>query len=154
MSRVPETRPVSRAIDPFADFDLFGPSLFRRLASDTWPTRAVASGEGHLMPAMSVAERPDAYQITAELPGCSSEDVTVEVHDGVLSIRGEKKSETDTDRDHLHFSERTYGQFSRAIKLPANADDQNVEAKFADGVLTVDLKKVEESKPRVVRIES
>ena len=81
---------------------------------------------------MSVAERADAYQITAELPGCSSEDVTVEVHDGVLSIRGEKKSETESDDDHLHFSERTYGRFSRAIKLPANADAQHVEARFAE----------------------
>lgn len=153
MSRVPEQRPVGRAIDPFADFDLFGPSLFRRLAGEAWPTRAGLPSQENRFPAMSVVERGDAYQITAELPGCSREDVTVEVHDGVLSIRGEKKSETEKEDEHLHFSERSYGRFSRSVKLPANADAQNVEAKFADGVLTVDLKKVEESKPRVVRIE-
>ena len=154
MSSLPERRPSGRAFDPFADFDLFGPSLLRRLASDSWPARAASGGEQPLMPAMSVVERADGYQVTAELPGCASEDVTVEVHDGVLSIRGEKKSETETERDHLHFSERSYGQFSRAVKLPPNADPEKIEARFANGVLSVDLKKVEESKPRVVQIET
>ena len=105
-------------------------------------------------PPMDIAERDDAYAITVELPGTNKDDVTVEVHEGVLTIRGEKRSEREEKNEQRHYVERTYGSFSRSFRLPANADEGRVNAAFKDGVLTIEIAKTEEAKPKVVSVQS
>jgi HSP20 family protein len=88
-----------------------------------------------LSPKIDVAESKDAIEVTAELPGVNEKDVDVTLVNGMLTIRGEKKTERDEqDKDkNLHVMERSYGSFSRAIPLPFNPDPAKVEAKFDNG---------------------
>lgn len=90
-------------------------------------------------PYLEVKETDDQVIVTAELPGLTEKDVDVTVDDGVLMLRGEKKSEhQDKDRD---WSERYYGRFERSIVLPAGADEENCQGVLRDGVLTVRMPK-------------
>jgi HSP20 family protein len=105
------------------------------------------------VPAMDVSENDKHYAITVEVPGVAKDDVHVEVHEGMLTIRGEKKSEREEKDERRRYVERSYGAFSRSFSLPADADEDRVEASFKDGVLTVTIPKTAESKPQTVAIK-
>jgi HSP20 family protein len=144
--------------DPFRDLDLFEgwgrrrePFRFPRLLDDLFGERSLG---GALAPAMDVSESDDQYAITLEVPGVAKDDVTVEVHENVMTIRGEKKSEREEKKEKSRWIERRYGSFSRSFTLPSNADPERVKAAFKDGVLTIEIAKVEESKPKVISIKS
>jgi len=141
-----ESRSVERW-DPFADFW----SPFRDFGLTP---RLARMPEGALTPAVDVAEDDERYVVTAEVPGAKAEDVHVEVQDNVLSIRGEKRSERKEEGERRRYVERRFGSFARSFSLPANADADRVKASFQDGVLTVEIPKAEESKPRVISIQS
>ena len=105
------------------------------------------------MPALDVNETDDHYAITVELAGARKEDVTVECEEGVLTIRGEKKSEREEKKEQQRFVERRYGAFSRSFSLPRDADGEHIEATFENGVLTLTIPKSEAAKPRTVSIK-
>ena len=149
-------RSVARR-DPFAELGAFGPffgPLFgregRNLLEEVWGRSAA----GRLAPSVDVSEDDGNYIVTAELPGTKREDVTVELEDDVLTIRGEKRNERDEKKEKRRIVERTYGTFSRSFTLPSNADGERISAKFENGVLTVTIAKRPETKPRVVDIKS
>ena len=101
-------------------------------SGETTPTRGGATA-----PALEVHQDDDRIEITAELPGVREEDIDLTVEDGVLTLRGEKRTQrTDEQRG---YSERSYGSFERRIALPANVDEERCSAQFRDGVLTVTL---------------
>jgi len=106
-----------------------------------------------LSPAVDLAEDDKSYLVTAELPGVRKEDVTVELHEDVLTIRGEKKSEREEKKDRSHWIERSYGSFSRSFTLPANAVAEEMKATFKDGVLSVEIPKKEAAKARQIAIK-
>ncbi len=141
--------------NPFPDVDplrelLRRPGHFSRLMQDPW------SGAGALAqwaPAMDVAETKDGYRVTVELAGAKAEDVSVECHDKMLTVKGEKRDEHEEQDEHRHYRERSYGSFSRSVRLPADAAE-DVKASFKDGLLQIDIPKVEEKKPRVVPIDT
>jgi HSP20 family protein len=134
--------------DPFRSF-FQSPLRLSRLLQVPVGDEAPASGWA---PAMDVVETADGYEISVELPGTRKEDVTIECHENQLTIKGQKQSEREETEGHRHFQERTFGSFSRSLRLPNDASDR-VQARFKDGVLTVLIPKVEERKPRVVAIE-
>ncbi len=82
------------------------------------------------------------YDITLELPGVKAEDIDVSVHEGHLTIKGEKLSEREEKGRTYFFSEREYGAFERSFRLPTDAQSDKVTADFKDGVLTVTVPKV------------
>jgi HSP20 family protein len=139
----------SRRWAPFDDLDFLGPAIFRRMRREVPATRAELPN-----PAVDIADNETSYVVTAELPGCGSDDVSVEVHEGTLIIRGEKKSEREGEQEQTRWMERSFGSFHRSFRLPADASQDKVAATFKDGVLTIEIPKTEESKPRVVRIQS
>jgi HSP20 family protein len=108
-----------------------------------------------LSPKIDVAESKDAIDVTAELPGVDEKDVDVTLADGMLTIRGEKKTERDEqDKDkNWHVVERSYGSFSRIIPLPFDPDPAKVEAKSDKGVLRVHLPKPAEVAKKQQKIE-
>ena len=108
-----------------------------------------------LPPKIDIAESRDAIDLTAELPGVDEKDVDVTLADGMLTIRGEKKSERDeTDKEkNWHVVERSYGSFSRTISLPFDPDSAKVEAKFDKGVLHIHLPKPAEVAKKQQKIE-
>jgi HSP20 family protein len=105
-------------------------------------------------PAVDITENDAQYTITAELPGGTKDDVQVELHDGVLSIRGEKKNEREEKKEQRRYVERTYGSFHRSFRLPANADAERLHASFKDGVLTIAVPKTEEAKPKTIAVKA
>jgi HSP20 family protein len=135
---------------PLREMGLFMPRFDRLFGEleDTW-----GPGRGVWGPAMDVAETDAHYTVTVELPGAKREDVTVEVEDGVLTIRGEKKSEREEKKEHRRWVERRFGTFSRSFTLPANADAERVEATFEAGVLTLRIAKSEAAKPKTIAIK-
>ena len=107
-----------------------------------------------LAPAIDLDENDTHYTVTTEIPGVDKDDVTIELTERTLTIRGEKKSESEEKSDRRRYSERTYGSFRRSISLPQDADEDpaRVEASFKNGVLTVTVPRSEEAKPSVIAI--
>ncbi|WP_114943528.1 Hsp20/alpha crystallin family protein [Microvirga calopogonii] len=101
-------------------------------------------------PQVEVVENDKEVRVSAELPGLEDKDVEVLMQDGVLTIRGERKSEIE-DKERA-FSERYYGRFERRIPMAWDVDEDKIEASFTNGVLTVTLPKSAESRPQVKRI--
>ena len=101
-------------------------------------------------PHVEVVETDKEVRVLAELPGLDDKDVEVLMHDDVLTIRGERKSEIE-DQERA-FSERYYGRFERRIPLSWEIDEDKIEASFRNGVLTVTLPKSAESRPQVKRV--
>ena len=127
---------------PFADFDRFFGRMMRGWPF-TWPEmssiepRALRAFDH--VPNVEVKENGKIYTISVELPGLDEKDVKVTVDNDLLTISGEKKVEHTDEK--THFSERSYGSFTRSFTLPADADRNAVAAKFAKGVLTLEIQK-------------
>lgn len=94
----------------------------------------------------------DVYRIGLELPGVRRENIEIALHDGVMTVRGEKKHVETTEGEGYFFSERQYGRFQRSFRLPADAAEDGIEARFEDGVLTITVPKVAPSPPETRRI--
>ncbi len=151
-----ETKPA--LYDPFTDLDFFERwSPFRTLlaprarwAEDPWFAQSARS----VSPSVDITEDDDAYHVSVELPGATRSDVTVEVKDDVLTVRGEKRNERQDKKEQARRVERFYGSFSRSFTLPSNAAADRVSASFENGVLQIAIPKREEAKPRIVSIRS
>lgn len=120
--------------------------------------QAPAQGQGSWpfeagTPRVDVSEREREYEVTAELPGLEQKDVELTLADNVLTIRGEKKAEREEKDKNYYLSERSFGSFRRAIPLPAEVDEDKVDASFKNGVLRVRLPKSAEAQARTRRIE-
>lgn len=130
----------------------------------TWPTfgrltdlqneldRLFGSSEQGWAPALDVHEDKEGYTIRVELPGMKREEIEVSIQDDALVISGERKAEEVKEGTDVHRQERYYGKFSRALTFPAAVAGDKVKASYKDGVLTVTLPKVEESKPRQITV--
>lgn len=103
------------------------------------------------IPEVEVKENGKHYTVTVELPGLDEKNVKAVVKDDVLTISGEKKAEREDEK--THYSERTYGSFSRSFTLPSDADGNSVSAHFAKGVLTVEIAKSATSPKQGKQIE-
>jgi HSP20 family protein len=101
------------------------------------------------VPELDVRENANAIVVEAELPGVDEKDVTVTLANGILTIKGEKKHEKEEKGENYHLTERSFGSFERAIRLPDTVDEAKVEAKFEKGVLKVTAAK----KPEAVKAE-
>ena len=106
-----------------------------------------------LAPASEAAASEDAYKITVELPGVEENDIDLRVEDGLVSLKGEKRTEREEKGETWFFSERQYGSFSRSFRLPPDADAEKMDAHLKDGVLTVTLPRAEKKTPKKIVIE-
>jgi HSP20 family protein len=104
-----------------------------------WPQEW--SKGGVVFPQLNIAEKKNAYIITVEVPGVEEKDIELTVQEGTLIIRGEKQTEKEDQDNQYHRVERSYGSFQRVLSLPTDADEDKIEAKFKNGVLTITLTK-------------
>jgi len=129
----------------FEDFDFgFRRATPRRRMFDFEPFWRRETGWG-AVPAVDVAEKERAYEITAELPGLDDKDIEVNFADGMLTIKGEKKEETEEKKKDFYLAERRYGSFERTFPVPEGIDADKIDATFNKGVLTVTLPKTAEA---------
>ena len=103
-------------------------------------------------PALDVYEDKDNVFVRVELPGMRKEDINLSLHDGSLSISGERKSEEKFKDAEVYRSERFYGRFQRTVTLPTTVAADKVKAQYTEGILTVTLPKAEEAKPKHIEL--
>jgi HSP20 family protein len=114
--------------------------------------QAQAWRQGFWTPAVDLSEDEQGFTITAELAGFSKDDIQVELKDNRLTLKGERKRDSDVREQQYHRVERAYGAFTRSIKLPAEVDAEKATAAFKEGVLKLTLPKAEEAKPKPISI--
>ncbi|RVC60892.1 MAG: Hsp20/alpha crystallin family protein [Mesorhizobium sp.] len=133
-------REVNRLFDDvFRGFDSSLPAFGRASSfASGWPSVEISDGE-------------KAVKVTAEVPGLEEKDIEVLLDDGVLTLKGEKRSEME-DKDR-QFSERYYGRFERRIRLGYEVEQDKIDARFKNGVLTVTLPKTAKAQSQAKRIE-
>ena len=103
-------------------------------------------------PALDVHQDKDNVVVHAELPGMKKEDITLSLHDGLLTVSGERRQEKAHDEKSRVRNERFFGRFERTITLPVQVDGTRVAAAYENGILTVTLPKAEAAKPRQIEI--
>ncbi|MEK4032322.1 Hsp20/alpha crystallin family protein [Methylocystis sp. IM3] len=126
INRLFEEFPTPTSISPFEPFDRF-------------------LGGFPATPAVDFVEKEKEYEITVELPGLDDKAVEVKLSNGTLAISGEKKEEKEETKEGYYFSERRYGSFKRAFRVPEGVDSDKIEASFDKGVLTLRLPKTPEA---------
>ena len=92
-------------------------------------------------PASEASVNGDSYRIAIEVPGVAESDIEISVSDGVVTVKGEKKSSREEKGETWYFSEREFGSFSRSFRLPPDADEGGVQADLKDGVLSITVPK-------------
>jgi len=122
-----------------------------RLFDFTWPSRDSGLFSGW-SPALDVADDKDNLVVKVELPGMKKEDINLSLHDGVLTVSGERKHEREAKEGGTFRSERYFGKFQRSVTLPSAVDANKVNASYKDGILTVELPKAEEAKPKQIAV--
>jgi HSP20 family protein len=140
--------------EPFRETD----AMLRRIGAmdfDRFPRFVAGNGDksAEWSPAADISETDKEYLVKAELPGVKREDVKVTHDDGVLSIEGERKYETDDKSEKTHRVERFFGTYARSFSLPDDADAKSIRAETKDGVLNVHIPKLKVEKPKAVQIK-
>ena len=142
-------RPIRDIEEMERRFDeLFG----RPFLPPTW--RRLPLEEKGWAPAIEVFEKGDKFVIKSEVPGMKEDDVDVSVVGDTLTIRGERKAESEVNEEDYYCCERSYGSFFRSIALPSTVDAKKIEASYEDGVLEVTIPKAAEVKPKKVPISA
>lgn len=134
-------------------FDNILDNLFGRFFSDFFSVR-VGENKKRFVPAIDFIDREDHFLLRASLSGVKKEDINISLDDGILSLKGELKRENEEKKDDCCLSERCYGAFNRAIRLPSEINEEKVEAVLKDGFLDIKLpKKKSPKKRRSVKIK-
>jgi HSP20 family protein len=145
---------IVRWLDPFRDLSTIQERMNQIFEDALARNRGREEGlrSGMWTPAVDIYENTDSVVVKAELPGVEKDQISVEVKDGILSLRGERKFEKEVKEESYHRIERAYGSFQRSFSLPVSVDQEKVTAKFKDGVLEVKLPKKEQAKPKQIKV--
>ncbi len=148
---------MNRNLVPFSS-DLPAVDTFRREMDSVFNRFFDFGGNGmsawNYEPHINLAEHEDRFEVTAELPGLTPKDFSVEVKDNQLWITGEKKEEQEQNGKRYHRVERRYGMFQRMVPLTTQVNADHIAADYKDGVLTVRVPKAESAKPKRIPIKS
>lgn len=141
--------------DPFRELEDVSDRLNRML---TRPAMRTSNNKETMIvadwtPSVDISETEGEYQIKAEIPDVKKEDVKVTLEDGVLTIQGQRKQETEEKGTKYHRIERSYGSFARTFSLPDVIEVDKVRAEFKDGVLHLHLPKSEKAKPKAIEVK-
>jgi HSP20 family protein len=116
------------------------------------PTAGFGSVTRSWIPALDIVENDDDYVLRADLPGLTEQDINVELHNDVLTVSGERKSEHEERKQGYHRVERNSGSFRRSVRLPEGVSPDSIRATFERGVLEVTVPKPEQQGPHKVQI--
>jgi HSP20 family protein len=143
--------------DPFQELQTWSERMNRLLGSQgRTPARRDEENftTGSWVPPVDIVEGKDKIELTVELPGFKENQVQLTVEDGLLTIRGERKFESEDKDENYHRIERSYGTFVRSFTLPRTVDPNGIQANFSDGILSIEMSKREETKPRQIEIKA
>jgi len=105
-------------------------------------------------PLMDVVETKDGITLKVEVPGMKQEDINISLEDNTLTVKGERKHESEVNEEGYTRFERSYGTFQRSVALPPTVDAERVKATYKDGVLEIQLPKKEEARPKAIKVEA
>ncbi len=114
--------------------------------------RGNSAAERSWHPVVDVYENEGHFVIKADLPGIDKKDISLDVKDGVLTLKGERLVEEEVKEDKAYFRERVHGRFERTFKLPKHVDADKITADYKDGVLKIEIPKPEAIKPRQITV--
>ena len=144
-------RPARTSLRSLADpFDRLQDEMDRMFSSyfRGWNLPRLGFDEAHdgsLIAKLDVSETPEAVQVVADLPGMKEKDIDITLNDNALTIKGHRESGSEEKKKNYHRVERSYGEFTRRIVLPAEVDPARVDAQLKDGVLTITLQKTQKA---------
>lgn len=153
MSRLSTGRPGWAAQEDVEGMDEWEQALRQRFGA--WPRgwgRQRTAGR-EWTPALDMFDKGDRLLLRVELPGVPQEAIDVTLHQGVLTIRGERQPDEETQADEWLCCERAYGNFYRAVQLPAEVDGSKISAEYQNGVLTLTLPKQEKRQPHKIQVK-
>ena len=140
---------IEHWMERFMD-DMWRRPLPNLLGRDRWlPIRPLSIR----MPSIDVYEEKDSVVVKAELPGMTKEDIEVNLEGENLTIKGEKKEDTEVKEDNYYRRERSYGSFLRTVALPSEVKQDEVKASFKDGILEIRMPKTEAAKKKSVSVK-
>jgi len=140
--------------DPFRDLSLLQDRM-NRLFDDAgrgWRPEE-PSATTTWSPAVDIFETENEIMVQAELPGVDRKDLTLNLENNVLTLKGERRFEKETKQENYHRIERSYGAFSRAFSIPAIVDEEKIRADYKEGILKIALPKKEQVKPKQIKID-
>ena len=148
--RVWPSRPTFEG--PFSDFDLIRREMLRLLDA---PTDDVGPSSGvGVFPPLNITQDNDNFYVRAEIPGIRPAELSISALRNRVSISGKREIPREHERVSYHRKERPEGAFNRAVTLPTEVDADRVDARYADGILTLTLPKAEQAKPRQIAVRS
>lgn len=136
---------------PFNEADDFGTGF--RVFQDTVNRLLSEPASRPWAPAVDISETQDELLLKADLPGVEMKDIDIQLENGTLALRGERKHENEKTDGGFHRVERSYGTFARYFSLPDTVNSEAVKADYKNGVLTVRLPKKEVAKPRQIKVD-
>lgn len=134
--------------EPFRDLMALQNELSRVFGSGS----DVVSAQGSWAPLLDVYEADDRFVIKVDLPGMNPDDIDVTLDQNLLTIKGERRFDSEVKQESYHRVERSYGTFQRTISLPSQVDADGIQAEFRDGVLELAVPKAEAARPRKIKI--
>ncbi len=137
---------------PFADFDQLRREMLRLF--DTAAGDAFGDVGAGVFPPMNITQDDDNFYLRAEVPGIKPNELSISAVRNRVSLAGKREIQREHERVSYHRKERAEGSFSRTVTLPTEVDAERVDARYADGILTLTLPKAEEAKPRQIAVRT
>ena len=142
-----------RELEHFRDFERMRRDMDRPWGSFFQRGVRRTDEDAEWLPSLDVAETKDEIVVKAEVPGMDPKNIDISLSDGLLTIKGEKKQEREEKEEDYHLVERSYGTFTRSIRLPKEVRRDKISASYKNGVLKVTLPKSEEAKQKEIKIK-
>lgn len=124
-----------------------------KILDESFPLTSTATGGYLWSPSVDLIETADEFIVKTEVPGVLQEDIQITLENDILLIQGEKKAEAKYENETYHRIERSYGAFQRMVTIPQAVKAEEIKATLKDGVLEIHLPKVEETKPKQIKVE-
>lgn len=137
--------------EPFREVERLQTEM-NRLFEQLMPTGNGPLHSVDFMPSAEIEESPSEFYLKLEVPGMDAEDIRVEVADNLVTVRGDRKSESKSEENGLIRSEFHYGRFERSLALPGKVDAEAVKAAYKNGVLNLTLPKVAETEKTAIKV--
>jgi HSP20 family protein len=144
---MPNLKPWTRITDLKQEMD----RMFDRMFEPRWEE---FQGLGEWMPSLDLSETKDSLVLKMEVPGMDAQDLQISLQENLLTVKGEKKRDKEAKDEQYHRVERTYGAFTRSVRLPVGVDAGKVTANFKNGVLVVTLAKTAGAKGVTIPVKA
>lgn len=143
--------------NPWNEMTSFRNSLYRMFDDRSFPSWEPRKKDkdpfnGNWNPAVDVYETDQAYVVNAELPGMNKDDITIDVKDRTLTMKGERRYDNEVKDEHYYRRERAFGSFQRSFSLPEGVESEKITAEFKNGMLKVTIPRPEAKKPKQITV--